>query len=58
MAKILRNEELLKRAKKLGVNTEGEIIYQSKIGRAPQANESELQRHIIEAEKHIREARL
>ncbi len=58
MKKILHGEELLNRAKELGVDIEGEPRTKSTSGNAPKASDYELQRRVIEAERSIRENRL
>ncbi|MBU1110368.1 hypothetical protein KKB83_02030 [Patescibacteria group bacterium] len=58
MKKILQGELLVKRAKQLGIDIQGEPIYQSASGRKSIANEYELQRRVIEAERSIRESKL
>ena len=57
MKKILQGEQLIERAKQLGVDLQGERIYQSSSGRA-KVDDYELQRRIIEADRSIRESRL
>ena len=58
MAKILNGEELIKRAEELGIDISGSPITQSVSGRHKQADEHEIQRRVIEAERSIRESRL
>ena len=55
---LLEGEQLVKRAKQLGVDIQGELIYQSSSGRKQVASDYELQRRVIEAERSIRESRL
>lgn len=58
MAKLLVGDELEKRAKELGVDTEGGPITQSVSGHHKRADDAELQRRVIEAERSIRESKL
>lgn len=58
MGKILQGEELEQRAVKLGIDIQGEAITQSTSGRRRRADDSELQRRVIEAERSIRESRV
>ena len=56
MAKLLEGAELEQRARELGVDMTGELITQSAMGRHKVAA-FELQRRVIEAERHLRESR-
>ncbi len=58
MDKLLQGEELERRAKELGVAIQGPPISKSVSGGPPRAHDHELQRRVIEAERHIRESRL
>lgn len=58
MKKQLEGEALEKRAKELGCDIQGELIYQSASGRSKRASDYELQRRIIEAERSNRESKL
>ena len=58
MKKLLIGKELIERANKLGVDTQGDRIYASSSGRQSVADDYELQRRIIEAERSIMESRL
>ncbi|MDE2135488.1 MAG: hypothetical protein KGJ49_12940 [Alphaproteobacteria bacterium] len=58
MAKILGGEELERRCRELGVDTQGTPRTQSSSGSSPRASDYELQRRLIEAERSIRENRL
>ena len=58
MAKLLQGEQLEKRAKELGVDMQGAPIRQSVSGRSRMADDHELQKRVLEAERHIREQRL
>ncbi len=55
MAKLLQGEELLKRARGLGVDTQGRPINEVAFARQPRADDAELQRRVIEAERSVRE---
>ncbi|PJA93899.1 MAG: hypothetical protein CO132_00930 [Candidatus Kerfeldbacteria bacterium CG_4_9_14_3_um_filter_45_8] len=57
MGKLLEGTALEKRAKKLGIDIQGDAITQSTMGRHKRAHDSELQRRVIEAERSIRESR-
>jgi hypothetical protein len=57
MAKLLQGNELEKRARKLGVDVTGELRTQSSSGHAPRAPDHELQRHVADAERSIRDSR-
>ena len=58
MKKLLEGEPLEKLAKVLGVDTKGGPITQSVSGHFKRADDAELQRRVIEAERAIRESRL
>lgn len=58
MSKLLQGEELEKRAIELGIDIQGEAITRSSMGRQKRADDSELQRRVIEAERNNRESRL
>jgi hypothetical protein len=58
LTKLLQGEELVKLAQKLGVDTQGDPITQSSSGGHKRADDAELQRRVIEAERAIREAKL
>lgn len=55
---MLQGQQLIDKAKELGVDIEGDPIYQSSSGRQKIADEHVLQRRVIEAERSIRENRL
>lgn len=56
--KLLEGEALEKRAIELGCDIQGSPITQSVSGRHKRADDAELQRRVIEAERSIRESRL
>ncbi len=58
MAKLLQGDELEKRAIELGVDIQGSPITQSVSGRHKRADDCELQRRVIEAERSKRESKL
>ena len=58
MKKLLQGDELEKRALELGVDIQGSAITQSSMGRQKRADDSELQRRVIETERSHRESRL
>ena len=58
MGKLLQGDDLEKRAIELGIDIKGEAITQSSMGRKKRADDYELQRRIIEAERNNRESRL
>lgn len=58
MKKLLQGEQLVEKAKQLGVDIQGERLYQSSSGREKIASDYELQRRIIETERSIRESKL
>lgn len=53
MAKILRGDDLLARARQLGVSESG-----SYVGERCVFDEAEMQRRVMEAERHVRENRI
>lgn len=53
MAKILRGDDLLARARQLGVSEFG-----SYVGERCVFDEAEMQRRVMEAERHVRENRI
>jgi hypothetical protein len=58
LKRLLQGDELEKRALELGVDIQGSAITQSSMGRQKRADDSELQRRVIEAERSHRESRL
>jgi hypothetical protein len=58
MSRLLQGDELEKRARELGIDTQGGPITQSTSGHHKRADDAELQRRIIEAERAVREASL
>ena len=58
MRKLLQGDDLEQRARELGVDIEGEAITQSSSGRHKRADDAELQRRVLEAERSLRESRL
>ncbi len=56
--KLLEGDGLEKRARKLGVDIQGDPITQSSSGRRQRASDYELQRRVLEAERAVRESRL
>lgn len=58
MEKLLQGEELERKAISLGIDIKGDPITQSTMGRQKRADDSELQRRVIEAERHQRESKL
>ncbi|MBN1618041.1 hypothetical protein JW887_01705 [Candidatus Dojkabacteria bacterium] len=58
MKKLLEGEKLEEYARRLGVDTQGDAITCSSMGRHKRADDSELQRRVIEAERSIREHQL
>jgi hypothetical protein len=58
MKKLLKGEELEEYAKKIGVDIQGDLIFQSASGRQKRASDYELQRRVQEAERSKRENRL
>lgn len=55
---LLTGVALESRARKLGVDIEGDPRTYSSSGRAPRASDYELQRRVLEAERGVRESRL
>jgi hypothetical protein len=55
MAKLLEGKQLEERARQLGVDIQGDLIFQSSSGRSPRASDYELQRRVMEAERAKRE---
>ena len=55
---FLTGDKLRDRAKELGVDVQGERIVQSSSGRREFADDHELQRRVIEAERSMRESRI
>lgn len=58
MGKLLQGDALEKRALELGIDIQGLPITQSSCGRQKRADDSELQRRVIEAERSKRESKL
>lgn len=58
MGKLLKGDKLEKRALELGVDIGGPPITQSATGRHKRADDYELQRRVIDAERSHRESRL
>jgi hypothetical protein len=58
MGRLLQGAELERRAQELGVATEGDAITQSASGRRRRADDTELQRRVLDAERSVRESRL
>jgi len=58
MAKLLEGKQLEERARQLGVDLQGDLIFQSSSGRHQRAADYELQRRVMEAERAKREHRL
>jgi hypothetical protein len=58
MMKILTADALEQRAIQLGVDIQGDLIFQSSSGRHKRASDYELQRRVFEAERSIRESKL
>ena len=58
MGKLLQGDELEQRAGELGVDIQGDALTQSSSGRRPRADDAELQRRVLDAERSIRESRL
>ena len=56
--KLLEGDALEQRAKELGVDIQGGPITQSVSGRHRRADDAELQRRVMEAERALRESRL
>ena len=55
---LLTGDKLEKRCRELGIDIEGDLIFQSASGRRPRAADHELQRRVQEVERSIRESRL
>jgi hypothetical protein len=53
--KLPEGKQLEERARQLGIDVRGDLIFQSSIGRQPIAPDYELQRRVIEAERAKRE---
>jgi hypothetical protein len=58
MKRILEGDALEQRARELGVDTQGGPITQSISGRHKRADDYELQKRVLEAERSNRESRL
>lgn len=58
MTKLLEGKQLENRARQLGVDIRGERITQSSAGQIQRADDYELQRRVMEAERVSRESRL
>lgn len=58
MGRLLQGDELERRAQELGVDIQGEAITQSSSGRRRRADDAELQRRVLNAERSIRESRM
>jgi hypothetical protein len=58
MKKILEGEALEQRARELGADIQGGPITQSISGRHKRADDFELQKRVLEAERSIRESKL
>jgi len=58
LSKLLQGDDLEKRAIELGIDIQGSAITQSSMGRHKRADDSELQRRILEAERSKRESKL
>jgi len=58
MNKLLQGDELERRAVELGIDIQGDAVTQSSSGRHRRADDAELQRRVLEAERSIRESRL
>lgn len=58
MSKLLQGDELEKKAIELGIDIQGSPITQSTMGRHKRADDNELQRRVIEAERSSRESKL
>jgi hypothetical protein len=56
--KILEGEQLEQRCRELGVDTQGDMIFQSSSGRHSRASDYELQERLIDVERSIRESKL
>jgi len=58
MGKLLQGDDLERRAQELGVDIQGDSITQSSSGRHRRADDAELQRRVLDAERSLRESRL
>ena len=58
MTKLLQGDKLEKKAIELGIDIQGNAITQMSMGREKRADDSELQRRVIEVERSIRESHL
>ncbi|MGA2067705.1 MAG: hypothetical protein ABSG86_22245 [Thermoguttaceae bacterium] len=58
MKKLLQGDALEKRARDLGVDMEGSPITHSASGRQRRADDAELQKRVLEAERSRRESQL
>jgi hypothetical protein len=58
MKKLLQGDALEKRARDLGVDTEGPPITHSTSGRQRRVDDAELQKRVLEAERSRRESQL
>jgi hypothetical protein len=58
MKKLLQGEALEKRARELGCDIQGDPITQSISGHKKRAEDNELQRRVIEAERSNRESKM
>ena len=58
MKKLLEGDALEQRARELGCDMQGGPITQSVSGRHKRADDAELQRRVIEAERSTRESRI
>lgn len=58
MGRLLQSDELERRAQELGVDIQGDAITQSSSGRRRRADDAELQRRVLNAERSVRESRL
>jgi len=55
MSKLLTGNDLERKARKLGIDIKGDLIFQSSVCREPRASDYELQRRVTEAERANRE---
>jgi len=58
MGRLLQGDELKRRAQELGVDIQGDAITQSSSSRHRRADNAELQRRVLNAERSIRASRL
>jgi hypothetical protein len=58
MCKLFTGNDLERKARELGVDIKGDLIFQTTIGREPRAPDYELQRRVTEAERAIRDSRM